>query len=147
MAHEMADWVHRVGLLLGFLSFWFAAPEFIGETRLLNWEEIVARGIGKLPFAVKALTVLIMASSGWYYIVLSIENGRMEPMSGTSLLMGGVLGATIVFFDSIKPYLDKIVSRVAKDEHIRQRSLLLGGVLFTLSFVLEFIATFQKSSP
>jgi hypothetical protein len=27
-------WVNRVGILLEFLSFWFAAPEILGEKRL-----------------------------------------------------------------------------------------------------------------
>lgn len=52
MTRELADNLNRVGLILGFVSFWFAAPEFIGEPRLKSWETKMAKGlgtIGKLP--------------------------------------------------------------------------------------------------
>ena len=42
MTRELADNLNRVGLVLGFLSFWFAAPEFIGEQRLKIWERTIA---------------------------------------------------------------------------------------------------------
>ncbi len=32
------DWLHRVGMILNFLSFWFAAPELLGEDRMKKWE-------------------------------------------------------------------------------------------------------------
>jgi hypothetical protein len=36
-----------------------------------------------------------------------------------------------------------IVSRLANDNRVRQSALLLGAALFTISFLLQFIATFQ----
>src|SRR5437762_914160 len=47
MTHETADWVNRIGMILGFLSFWFAAPEFIGEKRLQSWESALGRSLPK----------------------------------------------------------------------------------------------------
>jgi hypothetical protein len=38
MKPETSLWVNRVGLLLDFLAFWFAAPELLGEKRLRSIE-------------------------------------------------------------------------------------------------------------
>jgi len=43
-------WVSRVGILLEFLSFWFAAPEILGEERLKALERRAEWGISRLPY-------------------------------------------------------------------------------------------------
>jgi hypothetical protein len=41
-------WVNRVGIMLEFLSFWFAAPEVLGEKWLLALEGRIERGLEAL---------------------------------------------------------------------------------------------------
>lgn len=39
------EWVNRLGLVLEFLSFWFAAPEILGEERLRALEQRIEQGL------------------------------------------------------------------------------------------------------
>lgn len=60
LSHRTADELNRIGLVVGFLSFWFAAPEFIGEQRLKSWEQILASGLSRVPKIVRAATSFVM---------------------------------------------------------------------------------------
>ena len=57
-------WVNRVGIVLEFLSFWFAAPEILGEERLRALERRVVRGVillpGRLFLAVMMIPMMVI---------------------------------------------------------------------------------------
>jgi hypothetical protein len=62
LSHETVNILNRVGLSVGFVAFWFAAPEFIGETRLRAWEQDIAKalaGFNRLPQTVKAICLAL----------------------------------------------------------------------------------------
>ncbi len=70
------EWINRVGLMFEFLSFWFAAPEILGEKRLRKLLEL---GLKVLPAAEWGfLAVLGMGSWG---LVVVLKMGFLEWMS------------------------------------------------------------------
>jgi hypothetical protein len=146
MTHELSDWLNRFGLLLGFLSFWFAAPEFIGEERLRSWEQSLARGLFKLPkasqwfFALIILAAIVDYTINFFRWFLVQPLTRLPDVPQSWILVIALTSGTMLLAQvSIEP----IVSRLANDSRVRQSALLLGAVLFTISFLLQFIATFQ----
>lgn len=70
--HELSDWLNRIGLLLGFFSFWLAAPEFIGEERLRGWEKRFAAGLENIHFWVRTS----------YWIVFNVAEDRAQGSPG-----------------------------------------------------------------
>lgn len=146
MNQQTCDWLNRIGIVLGFLSFWFAAPEFIGEARLKAWEMSLARGIFRLPRIVTTMWVVLCCAA-----FLCIFNEHLlhlvwgKPLPGM-FSWGGFLFFSQVFASALLPrsFLYKAVQFLANDEEQRQRSLFLGGTLFTISFALQLMATFPK---
>jgi hypothetical protein len=141
MTRETADWLSRIGIILGFVSFWFVAPEFIGEARLKQWERALSRVILKLPFAAKAAMAIVFSGAALLYVYRFIITGRTDTISRTTLVTMGITSMTAIFFEVLRPSLHAL----ANHDHVRQRALFVGGLLFTISTALQFIATFQTA--
>jgi hypothetical protein len=142
MTHETTDWLNRTGMLLGFLSFWFVTPEFVGEARLKQWEDALGKGLLKLPLAAKAVMMsvtLIFASLFLYHWETS---ERVDSISSWKLCVMGIVSSTAIYLSIIEPQIEKVVSKLANDGRVRQRFLFLGAAFFILSTLLQFIATF-----
>ena len=126
-------------MLLGFLSFWFAAPEFIGEQRLRAWERALVAGVLRLPKGLQWLLAVVNASAVtayliWKFVYRAIPDYiLLFPVLTVSVLM-------LMYLSQI--FVEPIVSRLANDSRVRQRALFVGAVLFTLSFLLQFVASF-----
>jgi hypothetical protein len=58
------EWVNRVGIVLEFLSFWFAAPEILGEGRLRALERRVEKQVRQLPIMTGALMMVALIGLG-----------------------------------------------------------------------------------
>jgi hypothetical protein len=149
LTHKLADNLNRIGLVLGFFSFWFAAPEFIGEHRLKSWEQTLAAVLLRVPKAVERITNILFRYTALFIptlviIALFTSDWSMvlffSPLS-VALIIGLVLSLFFARFT-----LEGVVGKLANDSRVRQRALFLGAALFTVSFVLHFIATFQGST-
>ncbi len=57
MVWFLSDSAERLGMVLEFLSFWFAAPEILGEERLKQAEATLEEWMRKAPDAVYGLLV------------------------------------------------------------------------------------------
>jgi hypothetical protein len=153
MTHEIADWVNRSGMILGFVAFWFAAPEFIGDKRLRAWEEaLLQRELLKLPVAAKATLLITLDCVIGLYLLTWVRSagGKGVDITPVQLVAVALASATVLFADLItdnilRPAIAKLVSRLT-DAGARQHSLFFGGALFTISFVLQLTATFKQVS-
>jgi len=149
LTHRLADNLNRIGLVLGFFSFWLAAPEFIGEQRLKSWELVLAASIQRVPKAVQRVTgyALSFLTCGFLIgLVVSVFAGDISVLFSPFFLLTGTLVALIgipLSFFFVRFPLEGLVRRLANDSHVRQKALFLAGLLFTVSFVLQFVATFQ----
>jgi hypothetical protein len=138
LSRTWVDNINRIALLLGFLSFWFAAPEFIGEERLKLWEHSLASGLRRVPL-VMAYTLLGLCVIAFVILAVNaVGNG------GVALSVWTVAGLflSLVAVLLVRDAIERIVSRLANDDRTRQNSLFVGAVLFTASFLLQLIATF-----
>jgi lipid-A-disaccharide synthase-like uncharacterized protein len=230
-----ADNTNRLGLLLGFISFWLAAPEILGEKRLLDAEKRLEQAIALLlPLAIFAymlwdayeyakigneysraysetgrsktglwelglssfnsgllLPPLILLATGLFmsirflvrYIFRRTHRAESIPfrffellLSATKILVYALIVICVLllligiilagspsvelvskFWDNMRAPLfltplayaiiifgPRILRRLADDSLARQRFLWIGAILFVLSFVLQFVATFMK---
>jgi hypothetical protein len=57
--------LNRCGMILEFLSFWFAAPEIIGEQRLKNLRYWLALGLDAFPTIISKGVLVIIAVLPW----------------------------------------------------------------------------------
>ena len=139
LSHAWEDNLNRLGMVLGFLSFWLAAPEFVGEERLRSWEQWLASGLVRLKFV---MLYGLVALDVIAFVILGInavrENGRVAVSVWAA---GGMFLGTILVAIGVNA-IERIVSRLAHDSQVRQTALFVGAVLFTASFVLQLIASF-----
>jgi hypothetical protein len=137
-------------MVLGFVSFWFAAPEFIGEARLKAWEDMSRNAIGGIPnhgflFFILRWVVFCIALLGVFLFVGFLTLKKMPHWLTEALLFGMGVPVTVL---SSQGFLEEIIWRItrrlAREGRERQRLLLIGAVLFTISFMLQFAATFPE---
>jgi hypothetical protein len=140
LPHETADWVNRVGMLLGFVAFWFAAPELIGEQRLLRWEHLAEQGVRLIPKGFEKVPTILGLLGFVGSRLVEDERGALFLMAFALVSVVPLTILQVVFERSLGPWLLRVL---AHDERIRARSLFLGAALFTLSFILQFASTFQ----
>jgi hypothetical protein len=151
MSRDMSDLLNRTGMILGFLAFWFVAPEFLGEARLRSWEKSLAKLIEILVIVVFVSIVpllLVISAFQRFSVLRALEDGQLSIDKLGSLwqfirpdllgIGGWGIGLVAVWLGG------RLVSKMANDSRVRRTSLFLGAILFTLSFALQFIATFQR---
>jgi hypothetical protein len=144
LSHQLADIFNRVGLVLGFVSFWLAAPELIGEERLKVWEKRLVSGLLKLPLVFNVvITVITFLLVGFF--VWRLAHGRGLFHSDPPFVLVVVLDVAFVLLSLSEWLLRKFVSIMAGDKGIRQGSLVVAAALFTVSFLLQFAATWTAA--
>ena len=136
-------WVNRVGIVLEFLSFWFAAPEILGEERLRALERRVERGISLLAVAMAMIAGLagMMGLVGLTAVTIMGEEAMADWgwVAGIALMAGIGMWLAIMYEQKALPRLLRVL---ADDTRIRRRSLAMGAVLFVVGFLLQLVATF-----
>jgi hypothetical protein len=134
--HDLSDWLNRIGLILGFFSFWLAAPEFIGEERLRSWE----KRLGKLIAVGFPLMVTVAG-----LIVGGTQDSSFAKAHPVWFAMAFIpLMGLLIAWRLQNLLAEWIVAKLTNDAHVRRSALALGAGLFTVSFVLQLIATFQQ---
>jgi hypothetical protein len=137
-------WVNRVGIVLEFLSFWFAAPEILGEERLRAVEQGVEKGIGLLPAVVGSRwTVFALGMVAGVLVSLrAVTEGLWEDLGLLGITAAAVGTGMAVVTITLEKVVEPVLRVLADDQRIRQRSLAVGTVLFVVGFLLQLIATF-----
>ncbi len=145
-------WVNAIGLLLQFIAFWLAAPELLGELTLRRFEKGLKKLVTLLPMIIIWVVIL---GYGVTSLILSLLKGFDAAKNGTtaeSLTLFYIkLGvATIAYFvfmffyKRIKKGLETklaqpLVEKLINNTETRKQSLILGAILFSLGFMLQFI--------
>ncbi len=159
------EWLNRMGLIIQFLSFWLAAPEILGEERLRRLQSRIASGVNLLPslsveVTMGGLAVIAVMLGIWLDTILS----PILPEPNSAVRWSGLpsrpylLVMVVIAFTALNlaafwvgrkvsaEVKEKIVPRLldslAKNERVRQRSLVLGAALFTAGFLMQLVATF-----
>jgi len=146
MTQDWTDVLNRTGLVLGFFSFWLAAPEFIGEARLRSWELSLAKGLLKVPTVLNVIWLLIIQAIVGVYIWKVWHTGSLFSRSNKPPFVLVVILDIVLFTLSFsEKRIPRLVAVMANDSKIRQRSFFIGAVLFTLSFLMQLLATFAPT--
>ena len=158
MTGETLDWINRCGMTLRFFSIWFVAPEFMGEQRLETWHQIFAKVSSKMPryfdaFLI-AFTVAGVALGGVWGYERGLQDAKHLKTAPTTalgafaahrresdlLLAFAILWPLVILI--LEKFGPRVLSRLASDSSARLASFFVGACLFTLSFILQFWATF-----
>ncbi len=145
-------WINAVGLLLQFIAFWLAAPELLGEPTLRRFEKGLKKLVTQLPIIVIWLIVL---GYGITSTLFSVMKGLDAAKNGTTIgsmtsfyitlgIFSGVYFIFIAFYKRIKKWLETklaqpLVEKLINNTETRKQSLILGAVLFSVGFMLQFI--------
>jgi hypothetical protein len=137
-------WVNRVGIMLEFLSFWFAAPEILGEERLRALELRLKRGIRVLQSALMILLAVGGIGTGleWAGELLGVW---MAPVERTSILgwarmwMGLMLG--MIFWLNYSFHCASIGSKAEAGKWTNRRLLTALPVLWLLLWISVLVAS------
>ena len=127
------QWVNRLGLVLDFLAFWFAAPEILGEDRLRAMEGRLEKGtsvLSALGFASVVGLALIIA-------VMLLPDLATEWMAGESKIKSGA-SVVAVLVASVMVVLVVVASVGWSAGKVKPSCLVVAAiVLFALFLALE----------
>lgn len=140
VTHETAVWLNRAAIILGFVSFWFVAPEFVGEQRLKSWEQFLSKYLSRIPKALRLVFGICTAVVIIGYFVMAITRWSLPNVSNTVLMIFAILSASVTVAPLLIPPL---VRKLANDSSVRQTSFFFGAGLFTVASILQFVATFE----
>jgi hypothetical protein len=150
MDWDLAKVLNLVGIVLEFLSFWFAAPEILGVDRLRALEQELKKGIRLLPVARAWLVGLAMVvglvTSAAVIMVPSAAMGPLATRLSLLIVLAGLLAGLLAIEETKIALQERVIAPVLqvladdKNEHIRRRSLVVGGVLFVIAFLCQFTA-------
>ncbi len=127
-------WINILGMTLQFISFWFAAPEILGEEKLKHYEEKIKKYLSNIPTFLFGVPSIVFA----FIFFMSGNKGN----GGMAVFL---MVITIIFRNKIqkqfaeramKPFLDSLI---ASDDR-RQDYLRLAGLLFTAGFFCTVLA-------
>lgn len=146
-------WLNAFGLLLQFLSFWFAAPELLGDSFLKRMQGGLKAFVTKFSVVIFMIVIL---GYGLTFSVLGIVKGMKaaeEPISQNEmiryyLVFGIATFAYLLFifnFKKIKLWLDNkiagpLVERLIQNPDLRKNALITGAILFTMGFLMQFFS-------
>jgi hypothetical protein len=134
MNWDLVKVLNLLGVVLEFLSFWFAAPEILGEERLRALERGLEKGMKQLP---NALGIVVAQA-----VLAPLAEA---PLAGMAVVVAAVavaaMAAGVAVADKSQEKVVAPVLRVlADDERIRQRALMVGAVLFMIAFLCQCTA-------
>lgn len=144
-------WLNALGLLLQFLSFWFAAPELLGDSFLKRMQGGLKAFVTKFSVVIIMIVVL---GYGLTFSFLGIMKGMRAsemPIPQHDLIQyytnfGFATVAYLVFilnYKKIKTWLDERVSaplieKLIQNPDLRKNALITGAIIFTLGFLIQF---------
>lgn len=150
-------WLNALGLLLQFLSFWFAAPELLGTSALQRFEEALRKFLAIIPLLI---LMMVVFGYGIGFSIMGITKGLQAAETGMEPsemygYMAVLLFGTIVYFifmyyyKAIKKWLDLNIAKPLSEKLVhnnetRSTALAIGAVLFTIGFLLQFVLIFVE---
>jgi hypothetical protein len=139
--------------VLQFLSFWCAAPELLGEATMKRLEVGLTRFVSRIPVILVFGSMMVYALAaglfGLYEGLTASRGGEpLVSMRYYFLLMGLVMVVYLTFMilhKRILSFLERrlaqpLVHRLVADGDARRKALVLGAILLTSGFILQFVS-------
>jgi hypothetical protein len=154
-------WTDRIGMILVFFAFWFAAPELLGEETLRRYTKgglfaasfLLACLVWLVVFLFLggALLLLYSAAFSWMVPTISavlIQRGEKPdpgPIGWVILIVAGLVAsyAASATWDVIaRLVVNPILLRLANNTTLRRRLLNVGMAMFAVGSACQFTASF-----
>ena len=153
--HEWVVMFNRVGLILNFLSFWFIAPEILGEERLRRidrWFESVVKGIVETTGCLTTfIGMVVLGSIGYGLLFYGLVSNPPSIMEGcveiVAIFIIVVIIAALVegglkkLYQRVTSFAELALRRLADNSKTRQRSMILGAVIFVVGTIFQLLGT------
>ena len=145
-------WLNAFSILLQFISFWLAAPELIGDVSLKRLNAFLQKFVSNISMIFLALLILAFSITigingiikGINYSATGVTTEEMWAYYINLGIAGFLYLIFMIFFKKIKLWLDKhlsapLVNKFTYSDSFRRNSLLIGALLFTFGFVIQFM--------
>jgi hypothetical protein len=133
-------WLDRAGLTLEFLAFLFAAPELLGNERLLRLHKALSRGVSLLLILPVALGLMLLAAAASFRLV-DITSGSFRL---SLLVSGGMLCVlSALYLLGGRKLLTRLAAQLRDQESLRRNFLVIGAACYGFGFLCQFAATFR----
>ncbi len=154
MTTELSLLINRIGLILGFLSFWFVTPELLGEERLRLIHKKIKGSLFESSLVI--FTLLVMAMVLFYilktpfYILQFVlmldlpQDARRSVAGNLGIITTAICPIFLMFIISkvIVSIRGSLFQILADSKQIRRNSLIFGAILFVIGFILQFAGTY-----
>lgn len=149
MSAELQATITRVGLLFDFVAFFLAAPELLGEKRLLSLQNFLRKSflwtsIGLL-FISSIILFLIILSQVLLFLIAAADLTTLFILSFNSKVNNIIfisVGALSIVFSWLANIFMRMVVHLSSNEKARQFLLRVGVILFILGILFQFTSTF-----
>lgn len=146
-------WLNATGLLLQFLSFWFAAPEILGDGFLKRMQVGLKSFVTKLSVLVVIVVVLGYGLTFSVMGILKGMNATETPVTNYEMVqyyiafgLATLLYLIFIFnYKKIRAFIDSrlagpLIEKLILNADLRKNALITGAILFTLGFLAQFMA-------
>lgn len=145
-------WLNAAGLLLQFLSFWFAAPEILGDGFLKSMQAGLKSFVTKISVLV---VIVVVLGYGLTFSIMGILKGMSAsetPVTKSEMMqyyiafgMATLLYLIFIFnYKKIRAYIDRrvagpLIEKLIFNADLRKNALITGAILFTIGFLTQFM--------
>ncbi len=144
---DLLDWVNRTGMIFVFISFWFAAPEILGQSRLRTLEQNFKQILLFIQSHVFHGIVFLVFPIFFLQFMLDISTQGTSSLSVVkwTLISIAISVIAVALTSAITLLTQFILEQLADDkwEKVRQRALIIGVSFFVAGSLMQFIATFK----
>lgn len=135
----MGENCDRIGLFLQFLSFWLVAPEFLGDHRINLVRKAASHVLQAFLFFPIGITLGVIGGAWVFRLLDESLHSYLRALIGAGILLA-------VLFSIYRAIRTDVVQRLLErleDNHAFRTTLAwMGALLFTVGFILQFVATF-----
>lgn len=145
----MIKWINITGLVLQFLSFWFAAPELLGSQTLKRFESGLIRFLSRLPSYLLGLIGIFFGITMGVYGAYKGFDAQQNPENITKTLVvlfsvSCIYIVYMIFYKKVQKWIERIfakplINNLITNNKSRQLALITGAVLFTIGFLCQFV--------
>ena len=134
-------WLNVTGLILEFLAFWFAAPELLGEQSLKGMETALKKIFSLLPL----IFVIVIAGGFEIYCFVGTDHTDMKRHTFQIVIASVIYVTIMMFINKIRRFIREkisipLIDKIINNQEARKVSLLIAGILISLSFTIQLIA-------
>ncbi len=146
--------LHRLGLLIVYFAVWIVVPELLPDDKKAQWTEVAGEGLGR--FTELLFSLLYVGGVFVYTVTLFFISVNLLQLAATFLRFPANLNfMTVILALPITAILQIYSMRTigkmgfslsdsSVQEHDRSvHAIRAGMVLFSIGFLLQFIATFR----